>query len=173
MSVTAGKQESYWKLIHSPAAHRGQSLPMGWTYWLNVCNIHGGGHLALRYRAMLQPGAFFKFGTLPALQNLSTGGSLSFYNFWQVAKISWHTANSTPTDPPWFWIVPHIAPVTKNGPEKHIFMDIWPLTYDPDWQKRVKPYPRPSFIPNFKPLGPLAAAVGSGTHIQKEGRKES
>ena len=27
-------------------------------------------------------------------------------------------------------------------------------------------------IPKFKPLGPLAAAVGSGTHIRMDGRKE-
>ncbi len=35
----------------------------------------------------------------------------------------------------------------------------------------VEPYSCPNFIPKFKPLGQLAAAVGSGTHTRKEGRK--
>ncbi len=35
-----------------------------------VCNMHGEEHLASRYRALLQPGNFSKFGTLPA--NLAT-----------------------------------------------------------------------------------------------------
>ncbi len=46
----------------------------------NVCNIHGDAHLASRYRTMLRPGAFFRFGTLPVVGNLSRGGLLSFFN---------------------------------------------------------------------------------------------
>ena len=50
-----------------------RQLPMGAAHcqWgrltdQNVCNIHGDAHLASRYRAMLRPGTFSKFGTLPA-----------------------------------------------------------------------------------------------------------
>ena len=79
----------------------------GLTY-RNICNIYGGAHLASCYRAMLWPGTFFfqiwhfasRTGNLPTPGNLSIGGLLSFSNFWQVAKISWHAANSTPSDPP-------------------------------------------------------------------------
>ena len=68
-------------------------------------------------------------GNLPILGNLSRG-VLTFSNFWQVANISWHAANGTPPDPPWFGIVPHIAPVTKIGPEKAYFHRIFTLTFD-------------------------------------------
>ncbi len=50
-----------------------RQLPMGaghcpWGGYTDriVCNIHGEVHLASRYRAMLRPGTFSKFGTLPA-----------------------------------------------------------------------------------------------------------
>ncbi len=50
-----------------------RQLPMGaghcpWGGYTDriVCNIHGEEHLASRYRAMLRPGAFGKFGNLPA-----------------------------------------------------------------------------------------------------------
>ena len=105
----------------------------------NVCNIHGGEHLASHYRAMLRTATFIKFGNLPATletcQYWETfiEGAPSFYNFWQVAKICWHAANSNPPDPPWSWIVPHTAPVTKIGLEKAYFhgyltpaFDLWP-----------------------------------------------
>ncbi len=72
-------------------------------------------------------------GNLPILGNPSKGGLLSFSNFWQVANISWHAANRTPPDPPWSWIVPHMVPVTKIGPEKAylrrfltLTIDLWP-----------------------------------------------
>ena len=49
-----------------------RQLPMGAGYcqWGGytdriVCNIHGKEHLASRYRAMLRPGTFYTFGTLP------------------------------------------------------------------------------------------------------------
>ena len=69
-------------------------------------------------------------GNLPTPGNLSRGGLLSFSNFWQVAKISWHAANSTPPDPTWSWIVPHMAHVTKIGPEKAYFRGFLTLTFD-------------------------------------------
>ncbi len=40
----------------------------------NVCNIHGDAHLASRYRAMLRPGTFSKFGTLPATMAYQESG---------------------------------------------------------------------------------------------------
>ncbi len=126
-----------------------RQLPMGaghcqWgglTDW-NICNIHGDAHLASRYRAMLRFWDFYTFwhlasytGSFPILGNLPGGGLPSFSTFWQVAKIRWHAAKSTPPDPPWSLIVPHIAPVTKIGPEKAYFsgfftltFDLWPLT---------------------------------------------
>ena len=74
----------------------------------NICNIYGDEHLASRFRAMLRSGTFFyqiwhlasHNGNLPTPGDLSRGGLLSFPNFWQDAKISWHAANSTPPDPP-------------------------------------------------------------------------
>ncbi len=69
-------------------------------------------------------------GNLPTPGNLSRGGLLSFSNFWQVAKISWHAANSSPSDPSRSWIVPHMAPVTKIGPEKAYFRGFFTLTFD-------------------------------------------
>ncbi len=75
----------------------------------NIYNIYGDAHLASRYRAMLRLWDFYHFwhlarhtGNLPILGNLSRGGLMSFSNFWQVGKISWQAANSTPPDPPWF-----------------------------------------------------------------------
>ncbi len=129
--------KTWWKLTT-------RQLPMGaghcqWSGFTdgNVCNIHGGEHLASHYRAMLRTATFIKFGNLPATletcQYWETfiEGAPSFYNFWQVAKICWHAANSTPPDPP--WIVPHTAPVTKIGLEKAYFhgyltltLDLWP-----------------------------------------------
>ncbi len=137
----------------------------------NIYNIYGG------YRVMLRMWDFYQFwhlashtGSLPILGNPSRGGLLSFSNFWQVAKIGWHAANSTPPDPPWPWIVPHTAPVT-NIEKRHIFMDIWPwpLTHDLNLSKRVELASRSIHTPKIKPLGPLVAAGGSVTH----GRKES
>ncbi len=40
-------------------------------------------------------------GNLPILGRLSRRGFLPFSNFWHVAKISWHAANSAPSDSPW------------------------------------------------------------------------
>ena len=44
--------------------------------------------------------------------------------------LSWHVANSTPPDPPWSWTVPHMAHVTKIGPEKAYFCETLTLTFD-------------------------------------------
>ena len=69
-------------------------------------------------------------GNLPTPGSLSRGGLLWFSNVWQVAKFSWHAAKSTPPDPPRSWIVPHLATVTKIGPEKAYFCGFLTLTFD-------------------------------------------
>ncbi len=142
----------------------------------NICNIYGGAHLASRYHAMLRFWDFYQFwhlanytANLPILGNLSKAGLPSFSKFWQVARISWHAAKSTPHDPPWSWIVTHIAPVTKIGQEKAYSKDFWPwpLTYDPDLPKRVKPYSSPILIPKIRFISSSAEAGGR----RKDGRK--
>ncbi len=117
----------------------------GLTDW-NICNIHGEEHLASRCRAMLRTGTFSNLAhcqphwQLANTGNPSRGGPLSVYNFWQVAKFSWHAANSTPPDPPWFWIVPRIARVTKIGQEKAYFHGYLTLTFDlwPQFAKKSR-----------------------------------
>ncbi len=110
----------------------------------NICNIHGGEHLASCYRTMLRLWDFFQIwhlashnGNLPILGDHSRGGLLSFSNFWQTAKNSWHAANSTPPDPPWSWIVPQIAPMTEIGPKKAYLHGYLTLTFDL-WPQFVK-----------------------------------
>ena len=84
-------------------------------------------------------GTFTNFGTLPStlatcqywethLEEVSCR-SLTFGNL--------HAANSTPPDPLWFWIAPHIAPVTKNGPERAYFHRYLTLTFDL-WPQKPK-----------------------------------
>ncbi len=106
-------------------------------------------------------------GNLPILGNLSRGGPQSFYNFWQVAKISWHAANSTPPDPPWSWIVPHISYMTKIGPEKAYFHGYLTLTFDLNLPQIIELAMRYIGIPKLRPLGPLAAAGVRVTHGRK------
>ncbi len=111
----------------------------------NLCNIYGDAHLASRYRVILRPRNFSTFdtglashpGNLPILEHLSRRGFLPFSNFWQIAKISWHAANSTPSDPPWSWIVPHIALMTRIGLENACFHGHLALTFDP-WPRKQK-----------------------------------
>ncbi len=124
----------------SPAAHGGRSLPMGWIYWRKCMKYTWRGTPRIVLSRDASGWDFFQIwhlashtGNLPILGNHSRGGPLSFYNFWQVAKISWHAANNTPPDPPWSSIVTHIAPVTKIGLEKAHFhgyltltLDLWP-----------------------------------------------
>ena len=145
----------------------------------NIYDIYRDAHLAPRSRAMLRLWDFYQFwhlpshtGNLPILEN-PRGGLLSFSNFWQVAKISWHAANSTPSDPPWFWIVPHIAPVTKIGPEKAYFHGSLTLTFDlwPQFAKKsqvsLEIHPH-SEIQAPRPIG----CSRRPCHIRKEGWKD-
>ncbi len=69
-------------------------------------------------------------GNLPILENLSGGGLPSFFDFWQVAKISWHAAKGTPSDPPWPSMYPDLSPMTGLGPEKAYFQRFLTLTFD-------------------------------------------
>ena len=47
----------------------------------NICNIYGGVHLASRYRAMLRPWTFVKFGIMPKIMSAGppavAGGSVT------------------------------------------------------------------------------------------------
>ncbi len=98
-----------------------------------VCNIHGEGRLASRYRAMIRPETFPSFGTLPAPGDLSRWSPLSFYSIWQTAKISWHAAKRTSPDRLRSWIDRNLAPITKSRCNNLLFLyfydlDLWPWT---------------------------------------------
>ena len=117
-------------------------------------------------------------GNLPTPANLSRGGLLSFSNFWQVAKTSWHAANSTPSDPTWSRIVPHIAPVTKIGPEKAYFRGLLTLTFDlwPRFCKNQHAIPKTHHrAKNLVCMSNGCSRRECDTHPEgwKEGRKES
>ena len=140
----------------------------------NIYNIYGSAHLASRDSAMLHLWNFYQFwlpasntGNLPILGNPSTVGLLSFSNFWQVAKISWHAANSIPPDPPWFWIVPHIAHVINIGQEKAYFHGYLTLTFDLNFfqKSRVSSKIHP-YTENQAPR-----SIGCGSRVC-DGRKE-
>ena len=69
-------------------------------------------------------------GSLPTVGNLSKWCARLIYNIWQTAKNSWHTANSTPFDPPCSWSDTYLTSITKNGPEKAHFRGFFTLTLD-------------------------------------------
>ncbi len=70
----------------------------------------------------------------PQWHNANSWGSpLSFYNIWQGAKNSWHSAKGTPPDPHRSWSDIYLTSMTQTGPEKAHFptcltltLDLWP-----------------------------------------------
>ena len=66
-------------IAYSPAAHGGRPLPMGRVYCPKcMIYIYGEVHLASRYRAMLRPGSFSKFGFFPVAMTTSQHWGKSF-----------------------------------------------------------------------------------------------
>ncbi len=57
----------------------------------------------------------------PILGDISTGGPLLFYNIWQYAKYSWHTAKSNPPAPELSQLTPYLASVTNIDSEEAHF----------------------------------------------------
>ncbi len=167
-------------IYNSPAAIGASYCPWGGQTDWNACSIHGEVHLASHYRAMLRLWNFYHFwhlasytGNLATLENLSRGGLPSFYNFWQVAKISWHGAKGTPPDPPWSWTIPCThSPCDQNRPRKCIFLwisdlDLWPLT--PIFQKLAGGHHDTS---TYQKSCPLVHRLLQDRWQHTEGRKE-
>ncbi len=69
-------------------------------------------------------------GNLPVLGDISRWRPLSFYNLWQAARISWHTAKGTSPDPLRSWMDQNLAAVTKSCWKKLFFCTFLTLTFD-------------------------------------------
>ncbi len=96
-----------------------RQLPMGAGHcqWgvltnRNKCNIYGGAHLASRYHAMLWPGTFVIFGTLPA--TLATCQHLE--TCLEEASCRSLTLGKLPKLVGMLPIVPHLTPPVLNNP---------------------------------------------------------
>ncbi len=131
---------SLWlPIFHSPAAHGGRPLPMGWVYWPNCMQYRWTGTPRIALSRDASAWDFFLIwhlarhnGNLPVLGNISKWSLLLSYNIWQDAKNSWPAAKSTAPDPPRSWSDPYLTSVPKIGPENLFFLlfDPWPLTLD-------------------------------------------
>ncbi len=131
-----------WQYRDSPAAHGGRPLPMGWVYWSNCmsCTWRGSTWRGTPRIALSRDASAWEFlqswhlashnGTLPIAGNLSKGDALLIYNFWPIAKISWHAAKSIPLHPPWSWLDTYLTSITKICPENAVLCGFLTLTFD-------------------------------------------
>ena len=104
-----------------------------------VCNIDGQVHLASRYRAMLRPWTFSKFGTLPA--------TLATCQYWEIfLKEAPHCPTTFGKMPNIVGTLPKVPHLTLPGPDQShtellypklaqkisfssfLTLDLWPLT---------------------------------------------